>query len=129
VNLRVSLIATATLGLSAGLSLAKPTGPATGNPFPVAVLALTAQAAATGLPATPAPRRLPLRRPATKPATVPTTATTGASKVRYSPGDCLVWGPKRIEAGTFRNCLIASSHGMSSVSIAANAAALDSTRP
>ena len=127
-NLRVSLIATATLGLSAGLALAMPARPAAGNPFPVSVFAMTAQAAARGLAATPAPRHHTLERPviqpATKPATMPTTATTGASKMRYSPGGCLVWGPKRVEDNTYRNCVIAPSFVISPVAIVANVAAL-----
>lgn len=127
VNLRVSLIVTATLSLSAGLALAKPAEPAAATPFPVSVFAITAQAATQGLPAAPAPRRPSLERPATQPAiqpaALPTTAATGASKIRYSPGGCLVWGPKRIEDNTYRNCVIAPSFVISSVPIVANVAA------
>jgi hypothetical protein len=45
VNVRVSLIVMATLGLAVGLALVQPAGPATGKPLPAAVFALAAQAA------------------------------------------------------------------------------------
>jgi hypothetical protein len=66
VNLRVSLIATATVGVAVGLALAEPAKPAPGKPLPAIVFALAAQAA-SHLPASqpPASQAPASRLPAT----------------------------------------------------------------
>jgi hypothetical protein len=71
VNVRVSLIAMATLVLAVGLALAQPAKPATGKPLPAAVFALAAQAASQ-LPANqPAASQLPATLAAPAASTVP----------------------------------------------------------